>query len=73
MTYQGSGGYQGVQGDARVHYATFDAKKSDKTDKLMTPNYGLKYPKCALTQKGWYLLISKAFGNFPDTLTYLGK
>merc|ERR1712212_1385097 len=26
------------------------------------PNHGLKYPKCVLTQKGWYLLISDAFG-----------
>ena len=28
----------------------------------MAPNHGLKYPKCVLTQKGWYLLISEAFG-----------
>jgi len=28
----------------------------------MTPNHGLKYPKCVLTQKGWHLLISDAFG-----------
>ena len=28
----------------------------------MTPNYGLRYPKCVLAQKGWYLLISEAFG-----------
>jgi len=28
----------------------------------MTPNHGLKYPKCVVTQKGLYLLISVAFG-----------
>ena len=30
----------------------------------MAPNHGLKYPKCVLTQKGWYLLISEALGPF---------
>ena len=28
----------------------------------MAPNHGLKYPKCVVTQKGWYLLVSEAFG-----------
>ena len=28
----------------------------------MTPNHGLKYPKCVLTQKGWFLFISDASG-----------
>jgi len=28
----------------------------------MTPNHGLKYPKCVLTQKGWFSFISEAFG-----------
>ena len=28
----------------------------------MAPNHGLKYPKCVLIQKRWYLLISEAFG-----------
>ena len=29
---------------------------------IMTPNHGLRYPKCVLAQKGWNLLISEAFG-----------
>ena len=32
----------------------------------MAPNHGLKYPKCVLTQKGWYLLISEAFEAWND-------
>ena len=28
----------------------------------MATNHGLKYPKCVLTQKGWFLFISEAFG-----------
>ena len=28
----------------------------------MAPIHGLKYPKCTLTQKGWFLFISEAFG-----------
>ena len=54
----GPGGRQGAQGGARGVQDTPGAKKSDK----MTPNHGLKYPKCVLIQKGWYLLICEAFG-----------
>ena len=28
----------------------------------MTPNHVLKYPKCVLTQKGWFSFISEALG-----------
>ena len=50
-----------------------DADWADKEDaenqeeqaqnsKIIAQNHGLKYPKCVLTQKGWYLIISEAFG-----------
>ena len=38
--------------------------KTWKTREKMAPNHGLKYPKCILTQKGWFLFISEAFGAF---------
>ena len=65
MTYQGSWGHQGVQGGlggTRGVQATPGAKKSEKNSKIVAPNHGLKYPKCVVTQKGWYLLVSEAFG-----------
>ena len=51
----GPGRHQGVPGGTRLHLRP-------KNSKIMTPNHGLRYPKCVLTQKGLYLLISEAFG-----------
>ena len=65
MTYQGSGGHQGAQGGARGHQGAPGGTRlllRPKNSKIMTPNHGLRYPKCVLAQKGWYLLISEAFG-----------
>ena len=45
----GPGGRLGAPGGARGVQDTPGAKKSDKTEKIMTPNHGLKYPKCVLT------------------------
>ena len=67
MAYQGSGGLQGVQGGVRGHQGALGASRLLPMPKLVIKeqNNGskpwLKYPKCVLTQNGWYLLISEAF------------
>ena len=64
----GQGGTRGVQGSARGRIVAQGvsglppAPKKGKNSKIMVPNHGLKYPKCVVTQKGWYFLISEAFG-----------
>ena len=54
----GPGGHQGAPGGSRVPLAPKRVIKQQ----IMAPDHGLKCPKCVLTQKGWFLFISEAFG-----------
>ena len=54
----GPGGRQGAPGGSGLPLVPKRVIKQQNND----PNHGFKYPKCVLTQKGWYLLIYGAFG-----------
>ena len=40
---------------------------------FFSSNYVLKYAKCVMSQKGWYLLISDAFGAVWMHYNYIMK
>ena len=62
---RGQGGTRGSQeapGRLRGGQGYPRRRKEWWNSKIMTPNHELSYPKWVLTPKGWYLLISEAFG-----------
>ena len=52
----GTRGHQGAPGGTRLLLRP-------KNSKIMTPNHGLRYPKCVLAQKGWFLSCLSCHAN----------